>query len=73
MKQQPIYPASFLRLVLILGMGLTVVFVTGTYAADPQPYEVAIAKTGNAELDQMLLDVSTLASLKDAAPVGSFA
>jgi len=43
------------------------------YAADPQPYTVMIAQTGDAELDQMLKDSCTLISLKDAAPVGSFA
>ncbi|MDD5126360.1 autotransporter assembly complex family protein [Methylovulum sp.] len=47
--------------------------VIPAYAADPQAYTVTIAQTGDAELDQMLKDSCTLISLKDAAPVGSFA
>jgi len=46
---------------------------TAALAADPQPYTVTLAKTGNAALDQILADASTLASLGKAAPVGPFA
>jgi len=54
---------------------LAFILLTGTsaFAADPQPYEVTIKPSGNSELDQMLKDSSTLISLKDGAPVGSFA
>lgn len=43
------------------------------WAADPQPYTVNIAETGDAALDGALKDSSTLAGLKDNAPVGPFA
>ena len=42
-------------------------------AADPQPYVVSFAKTGNDALDQALHDLSNLASLRESAPVGPFA
>ncbi len=42
-------------------------------AADPQPYAVTIAKTGNAPLDQALAGSSTLSSLRTVAPVAPFA
>lgn len=42
-------------------------------AADPQPYRVTIAGTGNAALDAALRDASQLESLRGKAPVGSFA
>jgi translocation and assembly module TamA len=41
-------------------------------AADPQPYQVALAPTGNAALDQALHDSSTLVSLEKTGPVGPF-
>ncbi|CAK0741590.1 translocation and assembly module TamA [Gammaproteobacteria bacterium] len=44
-----------------------------TYGADPQPYAVDLAKTGNAALDQTLTDSSSLISLRENAPVGPFA
>ncbi|POZ50229.1 autotransporter assembly complex protein TamA [Methylovulum psychrotolerans] len=52
---------------------LTLLAITAAYAADPQPYAVTIAKTGDTELDGMLAQVCTLISLKEVAPVGSFA
>ncbi len=42
-------------------------------AADPQPYAVAMAKTGNAAMDQALVDSSRLVSLEKSAPTGPFA
>jgi translocation and assembly module TamA len=42
-------------------------------AADPQPYDVVIASTGEAPLDQAVHDSSTLISLRADAPVGPFA
>ncbi len=41
-------------------------------AADPQPYTVALAPTGNAALDQALHDSSTLVSLQTTGPTGGF-
>jgi len=43
------------------------------FAADPQPYEVKIAETGNDELDRAIADSSLLISLREKAPVGAFA
>lgn len=43
------------------------------HAADPQPYEVTIAPTGDAALDAAAQASSTLLSLHDTAPVGPFA
>ncbi len=43
------------------------------HAADPQPYSVAIAPTGDAAIDAALTDSSTLVALRQSAPVGPFA
>ena len=43
------------------------------YAADPQPYAVSFAPTGNAALDAALKGGSQLESLRRTAPVGPFA
>ena len=42
-------------------------------AADPQPYTVTLATTGEAALDTALRDSSNLESLRGSAPVGPFA
>lgn len=42
-------------------------------AADPQPYSLTLAQTGNAELDAALKGSSQLAALRAIAPVGPFA
>ncbi len=42
-------------------------------AADPQPYQVTIAPTGDAAIDGALRDSSTLIALRQSAPVGPFA
>jgi translocation and assembly module TamA len=42
-------------------------------AANPQPYKVTIAATGEAAIDQAVHDSATLISLHDTAPVGPFA
>jgi len=42
-------------------------------AADPQPYTVVIAPSGESALDQALKDSSNLVSLRESAPVGPFA
>ena len=44
-----------------------------TRAADPQPYTVAIAPTGDAAVDTALAGSSNLVSLRERAPVGPFA
>jgi translocation and assembly module TamA len=41
-------------------------------AADPQPYAVTLAPTGDAALDQALHDSSTLVGLQTVGPVGPF-
>jgi translocation and assembly module TamA len=41
-------------------------------AADPLPYDVTLAPTGNAALDQALHDSATLVSLQTVGPVGPF-
>jgi translocation and assembly module TamA len=41
-------------------------------AADPQPYKVDIASTGNGELDSTLKATSDLQGLRTSAPVGPF-
>lgn len=55
-----------LRLALLAAVGVA-------WAADPEPYTVVLPKTGDAALDQILADSSTLASLRENAPVGPFA
>lgn len=51
---------------------LLVCFGYGAKASDPQPYEVGIVPTGQAELDQALRDSSVLMELRQKAPVGPF-
>ena len=43
------------------------------YAADPQPYDVTIAPTGDKTVDGALKDSSSLVALQKSAPVGPFA
>ena len=43
------------------------------HAADPQPYDVTIAPTGDGAIDGALHDSSTLIGLQKTAPVGPFA
>ncbi len=50
-----------------------VLLCPGVPAAGPKPYTVALAPTGNAKLDQALAASSTLASLRKASPIGTFA
>lgn len=42
-------------------------------AADPMPYSLALAPTGQPSLDRVLADASRLAGLRERAPVGPFA
>ncbi len=59
------------RLALFAAVATTV--QPPAHAADPQPYDVAIASTGDGAVDRALHDSSTLVSLKTSAPVGPFA
>jgi len=43
------------------------------FAADPMPYTLVIAPTGDAAIDQAIADASKLAGLRERAPVGPFA
>ncbi len=61
------------RRIALFGAVLAVLHGAAAGAADPQPYTVAIAPTGDAALDQALKDSSNLVSLQDSAPVGPFA
>jgi len=64
----------YLRACAVILVGTALAFSVGLVcAADPQPYEVEIAKTGDAELDQAIADSSLLVSLQAKAPVGPFA
>jgi translocation and assembly module TamA len=58
--------ALTLLVVLALGEGRV-------RAADPQPYHVTIASTGNSALDKAMNDASQLESLRGRAPVAPFA
>jgi translocation and assembly module TamA len=54
-------------------LGLSAVPGRAPRAADPLPYTVDIAKTGNGTLDAAINDSSTLVSLQKSVPVGPFA
>ncbi len=51
---------------------LLVLVIALAHAADPQPYHVEIASTGNGALDSTLKATSQLASLRASAPVDPF-
>ena len=57
---------SFLSFILSLGS-------MRLYAADPQPYAVALKPTGDATLDAAVKDSSELIRLRDKTAVGGFA
>lgn len=58
----------------LIVFGVTALAVTErSPAADPQPYTVAIAATGNGALDAALTDASQLEALREKAKVGPFA
>ncbi len=61
-------PASAPALALLLACS-----ALPAHAADPQPYTVSFAKTGNAALDTAIVGSSQLQSLRTVAPVGPFA
>ena len=53
--------------------GSAVLLQPAAQAADPQPYDVKIAPTGDKTIDGALKDSSTLIALQKSAPVGPFA
>lgn len=59
----------------IVAVSLIVLLLSteASLAADPQPYTVTLAETGDEALDQILTDSSNLISLNESAPVGAFA
>lgn len=57
---------------MLLGLALLLP-VPAARAADPQPYTVSIAPTGQAALDAALAGASQLAALRQKAPVGPVA
>ena len=58
------------------GAGCALILLTGVVslarAADPQPYRVELAPTGNGSLDSTLKSTSQLAALRTSAPVDPF-
>ncbi len=52
---------------------LLLLWTLAARAADPQPYTVTLAESGDSGLDQALNDASMLLSLREQAPVGPFA
>ena len=66
-ESPPVRPLWLLVLLLFLGLPRT------GDTADPQPYTVKLAPTGNAALDKALQDSASLISLQKTAPVGGFA
>src|SRR5882762_10322112 len=59
----------FARLVLLSAL---MAFGCLAYAADPQPYRVDMASTGNGDMDATLKSTSDLQSLRGSAPVSPF-
>ncbi len=57
----------------MLAIPLLILPNPATRAADPLPYEVNLATTGNKAIDQVLHDASTLISLRASASVGPVA
>ncbi len=54
-------------------VGIGAITPLAAYAADPQPYTVTMAKTGNAALDDALAGSSQLVGLRQSAPATPFA
>ena len=65
-------PAAYGRFALLAAV-LAALHGAAAIAADPQPYTVEIAPSGDKGLDQALQDSSNLVSLRESAPVGPFA
>ena len=64
---------SHSRLGSLLLAAISSLALSIAHAADPQPYAVSIAPTGNGALDAALKGSSQLESLRTTAPVGPFA
>lgn len=64
--------SSLAAVVLLMAVAMCLITAV-SHAADPQPYNVNLDKTGSARLDQLLQDASTLISLRQSAEVGPFA
>jgi translocation and assembly module TamA len=52
---------------------IALILATPTRAADPQPYTVTFAKSGDPSIDKLAAQTSNLASLRLKAPAGPFA
>ncbi len=63
---------SLCRVAVTVGL-FAVFWLSPARAADPQPYEVTIGKTGIADLDDALAASSLLVGLQDKATAGPFA
>ena len=57
----------------LLATAIACARLTQANAADPQPYTVDIAKTGDAAIDGALAGTSSLVTLRKTAPAGPFA
>ncbi len=66
-------PTSLCRRCALLAAVLALLHGAAAVAADPQPYTVEIAPSGDKSLDQALRESSNLESLRESAPVGPFA
>ncbi len=66
-------PTPFQRRCALFAAVLALLHGAAAVAADPQPYTVEIAPSGDKSLDQALHDSSNLVSLRENAPVGPFA
>ena len=64
--------SSLLAIARLIAAAMYMIVVV-CQAADPEPYSVNLDKTGNAQLDKLLQDASTLISLRQTAEVGPFA
>jgi len=58
--------------VLLLIIAVLLLRVSSAYAADPQPYKVDMASTGDSTLNSTLKATSELETLRKSAPVGPF-
>lgn len=66
-------PKDHRHLAVLVLLGVLAFAAERSLAADPQPYNVTVAETGNSALDKAMSDASQLASLRDKAPVAPFA
>lgn len=69
MRRLPSLPPAAWLTAAVIGLSLA----TPTRAADPQPYAVTFKPSGDAAIDKLVAQTSTLASLRAKAPAGPFA